>query len=338
MQSERRIVARAFVAQEGVLRVELVPGEVHVFLFERFVNFLSAFPRHVRILPAPEHEQLGFDVDRTRKRVVSRFAQRGGVEIGRVKTGRRQHILVFGRGAKTKMTADANPDGAESAGARLVRLQIIEDRPGIAVERVQFLLLFQGVAAFRSGLIVGQRAPGWFELVINLRHRHDITVSGEKSCRPADRRGHLEDLRVKKKARVSSICLGTEEMSSHGTGRSRQVDEFRVSEDHGRRSYDFFATDEHRFARILTGRADAKLLMILIGQLKGVAGAPPSIRPSPHRAHARARNRHRQFDQDEEHEQENGAYRHNQDLSYAARKSAQRMGDESDVNTARKTD
>ena len=50
LQGQGGIVSRSFVAQESVLSIELVPGEVEVFLAERVVDFLPTFERYVRVL------------------------------------------------------------------------------------------------------------------------------------------------------------------------------------------------------------------------------------------------------------------------------------------------
>jgi len=59
------------LAQEGVLAVELVPGEVHAVVHQRVVDHAAALGRHVRVLPAPEHAQLALDLAGAHKRFVA---------------------------------------------------------------------------------------------------------------------------------------------------------------------------------------------------------------------------------------------------------------------------
>ena len=110
LQGQGGIVSRSFVAQESVLSIELVPGEVEVFLAERVVDFLPTFERHVRVLAAPKHQQLALDFTGACERVVARFGERTGVEISGVKTSCGEDVLIFRRGAKTEMTADTNAE------------------------------------------------------------------------------------------------------------------------------------------------------------------------------------------------------------------------------------
>src|SRR2546425_12415988 len=61
LQRELGIEARAFVAEEGVRTVELVPREVRAGRFECGVDFHAAFERDVRILAPQNHQQLALD-------------------------------------------------------------------------------------------------------------------------------------------------------------------------------------------------------------------------------------------------------------------------------------
>ena len=60
LQRELGIIAGAFVAEEGVGAVELVPREIRAGGGEGGVDFGAAFSGDVRVLAAPDHEQLGF--------------------------------------------------------------------------------------------------------------------------------------------------------------------------------------------------------------------------------------------------------------------------------------
>src|SRR5439155_21466413 len=60
--NQRGIVARTFIAHEGVGGVELVPGEARTHFFQARLNKVAALERNVRVLPSPNMKQLAFDV------------------------------------------------------------------------------------------------------------------------------------------------------------------------------------------------------------------------------------------------------------------------------------
>src|SRR5258708_4714132 len=70
LEGEFRIVARAFVAEEGVGAVEFVPGKVCAGGVESCLDFSAAFERDVRILPAPNHQKLALNFRNPIERVV----------------------------------------------------------------------------------------------------------------------------------------------------------------------------------------------------------------------------------------------------------------------------
>ena len=55
LQGEGGIVARAFVAEEGVLAVEFVPGKIGARIGQGMVHDCPALARNVRVLAAPNH-------------------------------------------------------------------------------------------------------------------------------------------------------------------------------------------------------------------------------------------------------------------------------------------
>ena len=61
---EHGIVARAFVAQEGVLAVDLDPLEIDSGFFQTGVDPDPAFERHMGILPTPDVEEFSMDFAR----------------------------------------------------------------------------------------------------------------------------------------------------------------------------------------------------------------------------------------------------------------------------------
>src|SRR5207237_2725852 len=118
---QRRIVARAFVAHEGVGGVELVPGEARAHLFQARLNKVAALQRNVGILPPPNVQQLALDVAGAGERiVVHAFAQAVLVNIGSVETGGGSHLRIHGS-AKRQMPADADAHHPQPSGAMLKR-------------------------------------------------------------------------------------------------------------------------------------------------------------------------------------------------------------------------
>lgn len=55
LHGEGGIVARAFVAEEGVLAVEFVPGKISAGIGQGVVHDCPALARTVRVLAAPNH-------------------------------------------------------------------------------------------------------------------------------------------------------------------------------------------------------------------------------------------------------------------------------------------
>ena len=70
IEGELGIVAWAFVAEEGMGSVDLVPGVLDVDLVEAGMDLHAAFEGDVGILAAPGHEELSLDVFGALERVV----------------------------------------------------------------------------------------------------------------------------------------------------------------------------------------------------------------------------------------------------------------------------
>ena len=76
LESQYGIVAWAFVANEGVGRVDFVPGVVEVGFFLAGADLVAAFEGDVGILTAENHEELAFDVGGSFKgAIVAAFAK-----------------------------------------------------------------------------------------------------------------------------------------------------------------------------------------------------------------------------------------------------------------------
>ena len=88
----------AFVTHERVLAVELVRGEIQTGIGHRVVDDRAPFARHMRVLPAPDHQHLGLDfLDAVQRIVFHPFAQPALVDVRRVETNARQHVRIHCR-------------------------------------------------------------------------------------------------------------------------------------------------------------------------------------------------------------------------------------------------
>src|SRR5436190_20784911 len=87
---------------------------------QRGMNFRTALRGDVRILAAPDHQQLAFDLpDAVERVVVHAFSEAPLVDIGRVKAGRRENLRIH-RGAESQMAPDADAHDANAARAVFV--------------------------------------------------------------------------------------------------------------------------------------------------------------------------------------------------------------------------
>src|SRR5574341_2307616 len=86
-ERERRVVAGALVAHEGVGAVELVPGEGEAGLGEPLVDQEPALDRDVRVLAPPDHQEFAPDLAGALERVVAALAEAPCVEVGGVEAG-----------------------------------------------------------------------------------------------------------------------------------------------------------------------------------------------------------------------------------------------------------
>jgi len=110
------VVTEAFVAHEGVGSVDLVPAELFLELVETGEDGHAAFEGDVRVLAAPDHEELAVDVCGAVEGVVSVFAKRAFVDVGGVEAGGGEDIGVHGS-TEGEVAADADAHGSEMAGA-----------------------------------------------------------------------------------------------------------------------------------------------------------------------------------------------------------------------------
>src|SRR5688572_6813593 len=98
-QRQLRVVARALVSHERVGAVELVPGEIHPRLVETPLEQAPTLGWDVRILTAPDHEQLALDVAGAREAVVAPCTEAALMNVRGVEAGRGQYLGVH-RGAE----------------------------------------------------------------------------------------------------------------------------------------------------------------------------------------------------------------------------------------------
>ena len=83
------IVAIALVAHESMCAIDFEPLESRPRFLQPRLDFVPAFQRNMRVLPAPDVKQLPFDLTRARQRVVLLpRTQAARVNIRRVETSR----------------------------------------------------------------------------------------------------------------------------------------------------------------------------------------------------------------------------------------------------------
>jgi hypothetical protein len=128
------VVAWAFVAREGVGAIDFVPTDAQAELVEAREDFHAAFGGDVRVLAAPDHEELAADLGGASERVVGHAeAESALVDVSGVETDGAEDVGVEGGGAEGEVTADADAHGAEAAGAIGTRGKVIEDGAGVGV-------------------------------------------------------------------------------------------------------------------------------------------------------------------------------------------------------------
>ena len=175
----------------------------------------AAFGRDVRVLASPGHEEFALNIRGAGEGVVLlAFAERAGVNVGRVKADRAAYFGVHG-GAEGEMAAHADAHGADLPGAVGPLLQVGDDCASVSVIGGDRLVGLDEVAAVGAGLIVGEGYSGGFVLVVDLRHGDDVAVPGEHGAGAADRTRDLEDLREEDDARILSAGCGPDDVGAH---------------------------------------------------------------------------------------------------------------------------
>ena len=164
------------------------------------------------------------------KRVVA-MAQRPCVQVGRIEAGRCEDRRVE-RGAKRQVAAETNPEGAELSGAVWSASKMRQDRVCICIVGLPRLAALERVAAVRACLVIGKHSAGLLELVIDLGHCNEKSMSGENSGHAPDRGGNLEDLGEEDDTRIAARGGWPDNVGSHGASWRGKVHEFVVDQDH----------------------------------------------------------------------------------------------------------
>lgn len=228
------VVAVAFVAEEGVGAVELVPGEGGIRGGESGVDFGAAFAGDVRVLAAPDHHELAFDVGNAGERVVGfAKAEAALMNVGRVEAGGCGDLGEHG-GSEGEMSAETDADRADASGAAVVAFQIRDDAAGVIVVGGDGLGVFEFVALVGTWLVVGEHGAGGEEFVIDFRHGDDEPVAGEEGGGATDGRGDLENLGIENEAGVTSGAGGAKDHAAHGTAGSGEIYEVGFTNGHER--------------------------------------------------------------------------------------------------------
>jgi hypothetical protein len=149
---EGGVVAGAFIAHEGVLAVEFVPGVMQIRVSHGVVNNPPAFAGDVGVLAAEDHQHLAFDFgDAVEGIVFHAFAEGSLVDVGGVEAGGGEDAWIHG-GAEGEVAADADADCADFFCAIGAGFQVREDSAGVGVVAGEFLGDFVGVAFVSAGL------------------------------------------------------------------------------------------------------------------------------------------------------------------------------------------
>ena len=153
---ELGVVAVALVTAERMLAVHFHPREAGSGVFESGVDALAALTRDMRILAAPDHQQLAANLpDPVQRVIVHTLAETALVDIGGVEAGRCPDIGIEG-GTEGKMAADTDPDRPELAGARGVVGEKVEDGTGVRVVGSKLFSDLVGVAPVGARRVVGE--------------------------------------------------------------------------------------------------------------------------------------------------------------------------------------
>ena len=209
-----------------------MPGEARAHLFQARLNKVAALQRNVWILPPPDVQQFAFDVSGAGERiVVHAFAQAVLVDVSRIEAGGGGDFRIHGS-AKGQMPADADAHHAQPAGAVIEGFQVSHRGARVGIVGGNLLGSFVGVATVGAGLIVGQHRSRRLQLMINLRGRDYISVSGEHGCGPPDGRRDLEDFRIKNNAGIFPGRRRPEDVRAHGPAGSRDINKFGVFDYH----------------------------------------------------------------------------------------------------------
>src|SRR3984885_12167686 len=252
LEGEFGVVARAFIPHEGVGSVDLVPAVAETLLDAQLVEAredpAAVVERDVRVLAAPDHEEVAPDVGGASERIVAfALAQRAPRDVSGVEADRAGDVGLH-RGAEGEVAAQADAEGAEFAGAVRARGEVVERGAGVGVIAGKLFGVFELVAAVRAGLVVGEDSPGRLELVVDLGDGDDVAVTGEHGRHAADGAGDLEDLGPEDDAGILAGRNRAGDVSPHGSVGSGEIDEF-FGDDHGRASTIARGTDARFSAR-----------------------------------------------------------------------------------------
>ena len=226
------VVAEALVAEEGVGSVDFDPAHAGPYLVELGLDHRPALEGDVRVLAAPDHEELSLDISGAGEGVVVHAgSERGLVEVGGVEADGAEDLGVEG-GAEGEVAADADTHATDFAVAVGAGEEVVDDGAGVSVVAGELLFGLKGVASVGAGLVVGEDLSGRDELVIDLGDGYDVTVAGEHGGGAADGGGCLEDLGVEKDGGVAAGGRGAQDVGAHGAVRGGELYVFAVDDDH----------------------------------------------------------------------------------------------------------
>ena len=121
------------------------------------------------------------------------------------------------------MAAEADAESADLSAARLVSLEVLDERCGVVVEGRHLLFGLELVAARCVLLVVFKDRSRFLKLVVHLGRDDYESVTRQVFACAADRGGDLIDLGVQDDRRVLPLGHRTIDVGPHGTTWSRKI-------------------------------------------------------------------------------------------------------------------
>jgi len=114
-----------------------------------------------------------------------------------------------------KMSTQAYAVASDPARATLVSAQEFHGNVGVLIVGCEFLPVFELIATVGARLVVSQHGSRGLKLVIDLRHRDEISVAAQGGSHSPDWTGDLKNFRIEYHAGMASFPLRNEQVYPH---------------------------------------------------------------------------------------------------------------------------